>query len=425
MDFSMAEKRTLPNGVRILMLPDDRFSSAAVTIWIGGGSRLETPETLGYSHFVEHMLFKGTPTCSAGDIASIMDNIGGHLNAYTAKEHTTLYSRALRCHLPIAVNLMCDMLTSPKLDEKDIALEKGVILAEMAMCEDTPEDLLSDTSHLTVWGSHALGANILGTEETVTAVTADRLRAFLRENYVGSRVVCAVCGNFDTEEVFALLEQRLSVLPADGSPLDPTPAQYQRNFIVVEKDFEQTHIELLFPAIPAYTDRHYHLGFLNAVCGCSLSSRLFQRLREQLGLVYNVGSDCMLYMREGVFSVAAAVNPENADAALREITLVLAELHKNGITQQEFERVREQFRAGILMGLEGNSSCAAHMAGGELLLGKVRTVDELTRRMDEVTLEQVNAAARDFIDFDSFSLCAVGKVRESDHYISIVQNTII
>lgn len=425
MDFDATIKRTLSNGLRVLMLPDDRYRSASVNFWIGSGSRFESAERAGCSHFVEHMLFKGTQSRSALEVAEQMDAIGGHLNAYTAKEYTCLYSRTLRNHLPLAIDIMCDMLTSPRLAPEDIETERGVILEEIGMYEDSPEDLLADNAYSAVWGSHPLGTNILGSRDTVSAMTADDMRAHMNDFYTAPRIVCALCGDFDCDEVSALLEERLGSLPSVGAPFTDSAADFHTTVRTVEKPIEQIHLCLMFPSVASNDPRRHALNILNSVCGGSSSSRLFQRIREQLGLAYSVGSANVLNMREGFFSVDAAVSPKSEDAALREIVAELCRLRRDGITPKEFERAREQMRASILMGLESNSSIASHIARGELYNGHIRTIAEIIASIDSVTLDEVNDAAKTFIDFDNFSLCAVGKVGSQEHYNSIVKNSIV
>lgn len=419
------QRVTLDNGVRLLMLPDDRGRSASVSLWIGSGSRFENPNHAGVSHFIEHMLFKGTRRRTARELAEESDAIGGHLNAYTTKECTCVYSRALDSHLSRALDLITDMATGSLLAESDFETERGVILEEIGMYEDSPEDLLVDGVYSTLWQGSMLGANILGTRESISAMTTAQLRAHMAEQYTGSRMVVALSGAFDPKAVTEQVARSLGSVPRGDVPLLSTPAQYHRGSAMIEKDFEQTHICLCFPGLAHDDPNRYALSILNSICGGSSSSRLFQRIREEMGLAYSVGCSATSYMTEGLFEVDAAVSPRNEEAALSELVKQLCILRRDGVTEKEFTRAKEQFKASVVMGLEGNSAVSAHMGRGELLYGRIRSEDDILGKIDAVTMEQVNEAARQFIDFDNYSLCAVGKIRDASVYDGVVHGSVI
>lgn len=418
------QRVTLDNGVRLLMLPSDHGRSASVSLWIGSGSRFECPDRSGASHYIEHMLFKGTPTRSARQLAEESDAIGGALNAYTTKEYTCVYTSALDSHLSRALDMMVDMTINPRLAENDFETERGVILEEIGMYEDSPEDLMIDGLYSTAWKDSMLGANILGTRESINTMTTDKLRAHMAEQYTGSRIVCAVSGSFDPEEVTGQVRAALGGVPKGNVPLKAEPAVYGRGVKLVEKDFEQTHIGLCFPGVSHNDPRRHAMGILNSICGGSSSSRLFQRIREELGLAYSVGCASAIHMTEGLFEVDAAVSPRNEEAALSELVKQLCLLRRDGVTRQEFLRAKEQSKASLVMGLEGNSAIAAHMGRGELLYGRILSEDDILARIDAVTLEQVNEAACQFIDFNNYSLCAVGKIRDAGTYERVVQGSV-
>ncbi len=425
MDFSSVEKVTLANGLRILMLKDERCRSASVSLWIGSGSRLEQPQTAGVSHFIEHMLFKGTGNRSAREIAEEMDYIGGQFNAYTTKEYTCVYARALSTQLDRALDIISDMVVNSLFSEGDIETERGVILEEIGMYEDSPEDLLMDGLYMSIWQGSALGANILGTRESVSAMTAADMRAHMSEQYGAQRLVLAVSGAFDRDRFVELASEKLGVLSASNVPFETEKAIYTPSVKLIEKEFEQTHICMGFPGVSTMDEDRHALSMLNAILGGSTSSRMFQRVREELGLAYSVGSSFTPYMKEGVFEIDAAVSPKNDLAALGEMTRELCRIKRDGVTEVELDRAREQTKAGVIMGLEGNAAAAAHMGRGELFKHSVRTEDEIIATINSVTVEQVNRAARRFIDFDSLSLCAVGKVRGENSYIGVVNDSII
>ena len=425
MKYENIQRVTLDNGVRLLMLPDDRSRSASVSLWIGSGSRFELPERAGVSHFIEHMLFKGTDRRTARELAEESDAIGGQLNAYTTKEYTCVYTRALDSHLSRGLDLIADMTLNSRLAESDFDTEKGVILEEIGMYEDSPEDLMVDGLYSTLWPDCMLGANILGTRQTITDMTTAQLRAHMAEQYTGSRIVCALSGAFDPEAVTRQVADAFGGIARGDVPLVAHPATYGRGIKLIEKDFEQTHIALCFPGA-AYNDpRRHALGILNSICGGSSSSRLFQRIREELGLAYSVGCSSTPYMTEGMFEVDAAVSPKNEEAAISELVKQLCILRRDGVTMQEFIRAKEQLKASVVMGLEGNSAVAAHMGRSELLYGKIKSEDDVLASIESVTLEQVNEAARHFINFDNYSLCAVGKIRNASIYDGVVRSAVL
>jgi len=419
------QRITLDNGVRLLMLPDDRSRSASVSLWIGSGSRFELPERAGVSHYIEHMLFKGTDRRTARELAEESDAIGGQLNAYTTKEYTCVYSRALDSHLSRALDLISDMTLNSRMAESDFETERGVILEEIGMYEDSPEDLMIDGLYSTLWKDSMLGHNILGTRETIKKMTTAQLRAHMAEQYTGSRIVCALSGAFDPDAVTGQISDAFGGLAKGDIPLTAQPATHHKGTRLIEKDFEQTHIALCFPGA-AYNDpRRHALGILNSICGGSSSSRLFQRIREEMGLAYSVGCSSTPYMTEGMFEVDAAVSPRNEEAALSELVKQLCILRRDGVTPQEFVRAKEQLKASVVMGLEGNSAVAAHMGRSELLYGKIKSEDDVLASIDSVTLDQVNEAARYFIDFDNYSLCAVGKIRNASVYDGVVHGAVL
>lgn len=424
MNHSKIEKVTLKNGLRVILLPDDNTRSAAFGIWLGCGSRFETNELSGISHFAEHMLFKGTERRTTRDIAESIDAIGGHLNAFTTKEYTCCYASALRSQLHLAIDIICDMVTSSRISPEDMELERGVILEEIGMYEDSPEDMLLDGIYTAMWEDSMLGANILGTRQTVSSITAEDIRRHTANQYTASRTVCAVSGSFCRDEVISQLNDALGDMPRGELPFAAQKAEYRSGIIPIKKDIEQLHICLGFPGVSLSDPRRHALGVLNLICGGASSSRLFQRMREELGLAYAVGSSVNSHMHEGIFEVDAAVSPDNGRDALSELCRLLCTLRRDGISEQELARAKDQLKASIIMGLEGNAAICAHMGYGELMRGGIPSEDEIIENIDGVSLSQVNAAAREFIDFEHMAMCVVGKVRDKKYYTGIVQSTI-
>lgn len=409
------EKVTLSNGFRILMEPVDWARSATMGIWVGSGSRYETPQTAGISHFIEHMLFKGTARRSALAIAEQMDEIGGALNAYTTKEYTCFYARALDRHVGAAFDILCDMLTQPALTAKDMQTERGVILEELHMYEDSPEDLCADNLYAGVWREDMLGFNILGTKKTVSSLTVENLRSHMSQFYTPERMVAVVCGRFDREEIVRMCQENFSALPNTGNPVTAGPAPYRRCVALRKKDFEQTQLALAMPGIGAQDDRRFAMRLLMSILGTSSSSRLYQRIREELGLVYEIEAFSASYLEAGILGIDMALSPRNEKKALREVFRIM-EGFSASITQRELSRAKEQYLSGLVMNLESTQSRASQMGRGELLYNEVKSADEIMERVRSVTLQEVRALAEEFLRFDRLSVSAAGRIKKEKFY---------
>lgn len=409
------EKVTLSNGFRILLEPVDWARSATLGIWVGSGSRYETPQTAGVSHFIEHMLFKGTARRSALAIAEQMDEIGGALNAYTTKEYTCFYARALDRHVAAALDILCDMLTQPALAERDMQTERGVILEELHMYEDSPEDLCADNLYAGVWRGDMLGSNILGDRKTVSSLTVDDLKLHMRRFYAPERMVAVVCGRFDREQILKMCEENFGALLNTGNPIAAGPAPYRRCVALRKKDFEQTQLALALPGISAQDDRRFSMRLLMSILGTSSSSRLYQRIREELGLVYEIEAFSASYLEAGILGVGMALSPRNEKKALREVFRIV-ESFGGSITQRELDRAKEQYLSGLIMNSESTQSRASQMGRGELLYNEVKSADEIMERVRCVTLDEVHALAEEFLCFNQLSISAAGRVKKERFY---------
>ncbi len=412
------EKVVLNNGLRIMMESAPWSKSATMGVWIGSGSRYETPENSGISHFIEHMLFKGTQQKSAREIAEEMDDIGGALNAFTAKEYTCLYTRALTEHVEKAFQMIAQMLTSPKFSPEDIALEKGVIIEEIGMYEDSPEDLCVDTLYHHVWRNDMLGANILGTEETVCSMSREKLLAYMDSMYVPERMVISICGRFDRERFLELCTYYFGGMQNTNRPIISAPVAYHKSVSVKMKDFEQTQLCIAFPGLGLGDPRRFALSLLLSILGSSSSSRLYQRIREQLGLVYSIDSFSATHLGGGLLGIAAAVSPKSEEQALKEIFSVLEKFVQD-IEEKELVRAKNQYRANILMSMESNASIASHMAVSELLQNRVIDLQATADAIAAVTIEEAQNLAQELFDISKASICAVGKVRDEEFYQNI------
>lgn len=415
----MFEKITLPNGVRILTEPVPYVRSAALGIWVGTGSRHETAGENGAAHFIEHMLFKGTKTRSAGDLAGEMDAIGGQVNAYTTKECTCFYGRVLDTHLPQCTDILCDMFFHSRFDEGDVAVERGVILEEIGMYEDNPEDLCAERLASAVFRGTPLARPILGRRSTLEKMNGDWLRRYMQEHYQPERVVVALAGSYrpaDVEE----LKGRFSGLVSNAVPVGKS-ARYTPAVTVKKKAIEQNHLTLAFPGLSFSDEGRFTLQLLSSILGGGMSSRLFQQVREKMGLCYAICCYGTCHEDAGYIGVYTALSRETEGQALETIRSVIEEFADRGPTQAELDRAREQSKANVLMGLESTQARMSSLGRGELLLGKVLDEDQVIARYDAVTRQDVRAMAQRLFDFRQSSLSAVGRVGSAEAYQALLR----
>lgn len=412
---------TLPNGARILteFIPGAR--TAALGFFVGTGSRHERSAENGAAHFIEHMSFKGTARRDAGQLAREMDALGGQFNAYTTKEMTCYYARCLDSHLERCLDILCDMLFESRFAQEDVELERGVILEEIGMYEDTPEDLVAERLSAAVYKNAALGRPILGRASTLDKMTGPWLREYQRTHYAPGCIVVSLAGSFPPQAV-EQLRQRLSALPS-GPVVREKGVGYHPAFTVRRKPIEQNHLILAFPALGYLDPRRYQLLMLNSILGGGVSSRLFQQLREQRGLCYTVYSYVADHAETGILGVYTALNRDMEDQAVQAIQSQVRDLADHGPTQEELERTREQAKANVLMGLESVQSRMSHLGTSALLYGAVREADDILAEYDRVTREQLRALAGELFQPSQMSLSAVGRVRPAEDYEQLLAHT--
>ena len=410
----MYQPITLPNGARLLLQEVPGAQSAALGFFVGVGSRHEAPRENGAAHFIEHMLFKGTARRSAGQLARDMDAIGGQFNAYTTKEHTCFYGRTLDRHLDEGLDILADMLFHSRFDQGDVELERGVILEEIGMYEDTPEDLVSERLSAAVYRGTPLARPILGRESTLEGMTGEWLARWQRKHYHAGNLVAALAGKFSPAQADSLRDL-LAALPS-GLPAQSPPVTYRPAVTAKKKAIEQNHLILAFPA-PSYLDeRRPQVLLLNALLGGGCSSRLFQQLREERGLCYSVYSYVADHADAGLLGIYAAVSRDQEWAALEGARRVALELADRGPSQEEVDRVREQAKANLLMGSESVQARMSHLGSSALLYGRVRETEELLDLYDAVTREQLRDLAGALFRMEAASLSAVGRVGSSADY---------
>ena len=410
----MYQQITLPNGARLLTQYLPQAQSAALGFFVGVGSRHEAAEENGAAHFIEHMLFKGTARRSAGQLARDMDAVGGQVNAYTTKEHTCFYARTLGSHLDRGMDILADMLFHSRFSQEDVDLERGVILEEIDMYEDTPEDLVAERLSAAVYKGTALARPILGRQSTLEGMSGPWLADWQRRHYHGGNMVASLAGNFTDGQVQQLTDLLAALKP--GTPSRISPVTYRPAVTAKKKAIEQNHLILAFPA-PNYLDqRRQQVTLLNALLGGGCSSRLFQQLREQRGLCYTVYSFASDHEDTGLLGIYVGLNQEQERAALDLARAVVSDLADHGPTQEEVDRVREQAKANLLMGAESVQARMSHLGGSALLYGKIRETEELVELYDAVTRDQLRDLAGELFQMDRASLSAVGRVSPVGDY---------
>ena len=409
---------TLENGLQIWLEPMSSLRTASFGVWIAAGSSHENKQVSGISHFLEHMFFKGSTTRSAQQIAEQMDAIGGQMNAYTTKEYTCFYARTLSEHVAEGFDILSDMLVSPAITPEDTELERGVVLEEIGMSVDDPEDVVGGRLESSVWCDSPYGMPILGRREPVSSFSSPQLKDWLRQHYTGAQTVISICGNYDRDAFLRQAQERFGRIAAGEPRMIPQPSEYHRNCVITPRPIEQTHLCFCVPGLASRSEKRWAMSMLNMILGASSSSRLFQRIREELGLVYSIGTDCAPYAGGGLLFVQAAVNPGDARQAAEE-TIAVLNCARGGVTQQEFSRAREGLKSSLLMSMENSMSRAGYTARGALA-GEILTDDELLERVQSVTKEQVDALAYELLDPEKLSVSVCGAVEDEAFFRSLM-----
>ncbi|HKS98077.1 MAG TPA: pitrilysin family protein [Rugosimonospora sp.] len=408
-------RTVLPSGLRILTESVPATRSVSFGVWVGVGSRDEAPGLSGVSHFLEHLLFKGTRRRTALDISAEIEAVGGETNAFTTKEYTCYYARVLDADLPLAIDVVCDAVADSVLAEPDVEVERGVILEEIAMHDDEPGDEVHDLLAEAVYGAHPLGRLVSGTAQTITAMSRRQIQSFYRRRYEPPVIVIAAAGNLDHATVVRLVRRALAGTPlADGTgepvryrdPASRVPTRSART-VVRSKDTEQAHVVLGAPAVGRLDERRFALGVLNNALGGGMSSRLFQEIREKRGLAYSVYSYTSEYAETGVFAVYAGCAPGKVSEVLDLTRGELARVAAHGITDAEVARGKGMMKGGLVLGLEDTGSRMSRLGKGELLYAELLPVDALLARIEAVTPDQVREIATDLLT-QPFSLAAIG-----------------
>ena len=403
----MVTIKKLNCGTTVIMEKSERVLSAALGIWVRAGASDEWDEVSGVSHFIEHMMFKGTKNRTAKQIAEDVDKIGGVFNAFTGKEATCYYIKTLSSNICRGAEILLDMLTGSKFDQEEMDRERQVICEEIKMVKDTPDDDVYDTISELVAGGNPLGRSILGTPESLAGIDRSRLVDYRDQMYARDSIVVAVAGNFDEEAIEAIFEDRLTSLRDKKPKKEIQLKPYQQSFNVKVRDIEQTHICLATPGIALDDPRYYAFVLLNSIFGGSMSSRLFQNIREQKGLAYSVCSMNLFSSYWGFFSIYAGVSPEKAEEALDAIHYELDTLRESGVTEEELAMAKEQMKSSYIFGLESVNSRMFSIGKNKLLLDRVYAEEEVLSSFDRVTREDIREVAEMIGDYSSYCGAAV------------------
>jgi predicted Zn-dependent peptidase len=411
-------KKNLSNGLTVVSELMPNLRSAAIGVWIKGGSRHEDADVVGISHFIEHLLFKGTRTRTAADIAQLIDSVGGQLNAFTEKEYVGFYAKVLDCHLPAVFELLSDIILHPAFPPHELKRERNVIFEEINMVEDSPQDLIQDLYLEHFWNGHPLGRPISGTKESVAGITRRQVKEHFVKSYTARNTLISIAGNIRHEAVLKLAQRHFGALERGRElPAGPPPTVHAGRVIQERPNLEQTHICLGIPSPPLISDDRYCAHVLSNILGGGMSSRLFQNVREKRGLVYSIYSTLSLYCDAGALTIYAG---SAHDAAERVVELILKELRllrSRVVGSEELKRNKESIKGAIMLGLESSSSRMMHLAQQEMYFGRICDLGEILKGFDRVSERDVLRLANEM--FDSSSLTLTGLAGERRHLESV------
>ncbi|WP_425406417.1 M16 family metallopeptidase [Hwanghaeella sp.] len=403
----------LPNGLRVVTDTVLSVETVSIGVWVGTGTRSETPANNGVAHFLEHMAFKGTARRSAIQIAEEIEAVGGHMNAYTSRESTAYYVKLLKEDARLAVDVLSDILQNPSFDQEELERERSVILQEIGQVQDTPDDILFDHFQETAFEGQAMGYPTLGRPETVTAMTRDQLTAFMESGYHGGNMILVGSGKITHAELMALAEEFFATLPA-GAPAQRPPSRYTGGLFTENRPSEQVHLLMGFPGVGIADDQHYAASVLSTLFGGGMSSRLFQEVREKRGLVYSVYSFSSVYSDAGLFGIYAGTG-EKETAEL--VPVLCEEIRKlpATITEQELTRAKAQMKSSTVMALESTAARAEQLGNQMLLAGRPVPVEEQIARIDALTVDEVAGLARRIFS-GPLTLAGIGPLGSLESY---------
>ncbi len=414
---------TLPNGLRIFLNPCENLRSAIVGVWVLSGSRYENDRNNGISHFIEHIVFKGSKKRSGFEIAEGMDEIGAQVNAYTTKQYTFFYVKALDYQILKGADILFDMITAPRLDKKDIETEKGVILEEIAMCEDDPDDVCYEVNERGLFSGSTMALDILGTRQTVSSFTAEDIREYMSEKYLPSRTVIGVSGSFSREEILAKIQEYFDSLDKGESVGSFYPVPFNKGFYLKNMPTEQNHIILSFPGVATDNEDLYALHIVTHILGSGTSSMLNRRIREELGLVYSVEAWLANSVGGGYTAVSMSLGEKGEEKAIKEAIRIISDF-PHSVAQRQVDIAKEKVISGLIMAGENPQSRFSSNGRTQLLLSKFTTDDEIIDAIKAITPEKVREIAEKYLDLSRISFTAVGRVKTEQDYKKIIDSAI-
>jgi predicted Zn-dependent peptidase len=407
----MVKKETLPNGLVVITDSMEHVRSVSVGVWLRTGSRREPAELNGISHFIEHMLFKGTTRRTAEDIAREVDRVGGMLDAFTSKEMVCFNTRVLDEHLPKAFDVVADMVIEPKFAKEEIEREKSVIVEEIGMTLDNPEDLVHELFTQNFWNGHALGKPILGTPETVSALTREKLQKWFRQCYAPNNMVITAAGHLEHAQLMDLVTERFAkIAPYANGTTDFRPEHAPHVTMCTKHELEQVHICIGAPALPMTDSRRFAVAVLNICLGGGMSSRLFQNIRERQGLAYSIFSELNSYRDTGLLSVYAGTSLETAEKLVRSVLEELRRLKDEPISEEELRRAKDHLKGATLLALEGSGQRMNNLARYHIYFDRHFTAPELIALLESVTAADVQQLAREFFQSGRMAASVVGNL---------------
>ena len=404
----MVTREVLDTGLRLITETMPHVRSVSIGVWLTRGSRHEADARSGIAHFVEHMLFKGTATRSAEDIAQEIDSIGGQLDAFTAKEYASYYIKVLDEHLSLAVDLLADIVMRPRFDAEDIEKEKKVILEEIKMVEDTPDDLVHELFTQHFWEGHALGRPILGSKETVESLSSAILREYFATTYVAPNLIVAAAGNVEHAQVRELIARAFASLPTQTAPYDDSVPRVVPQVLVRTKELEQSHVCLGTNSYPQNHPDRYVGYIMNTVLGGSMSSRLFQNVREKRGLAYAVFSGLSAYRDAGMLTIYAGCARESVGEVVDLVVEEMRGMKESPLPEAELRRAKDHLKGNLMLSLESTSSRMSHLARQEIYFDRHFSLDETLESIEKVTAEDVQHVARDLFSNGSLAATVLG-----------------
>lgn len=418
----MFTKEVLDNGLRIVTEKLPNVRSLSIGIWVGTGSRNEVPQNNGVSHFIEHMMFKGTGKRTAKEIAETIDNIGGQINAFTGKEATCYYTKTLDSHYKIAIDLLSDIFFNSTFSESNIDLERGVISEEIGMYQDSLEELAHDILTEQVWHGNSLGYPILGTNKSLKSINRDAILKYIGERYTPQNTVISIAGSFEHDQIVEEIKKHFGNWKAKESMENAYNVTNSCQGVTLKtKKSEQTHICFGLPGVEYGSIELYSLLAVNSIFGGGMSSRLFQKIREEKGVAYSVYSFPSAYQKMGIFSIYAGLNPSYTEEVVKIIMQEINEIRTNKLTKSEIDKTKEQLKGNFILGLEGTGSRMTAIGKSETLQNKIYTPDEILQKIDSINEESICKVVDKVFDPSKICLAVVGNIKKDINFEQLIK----